>query len=313
MLQYLIILLDDTSVSYCHYINPKTKRRLITLEHLKAGILFAMKQNLMIQFVYPDYELPDEYIKVIETIDHNKIKPVSAHCEGDVIVCDDWDIFATTRFIVPKQVLVLQTTKDELFSHYKSIIPVLKQLGRLNIVILDIEMFSREDFNIYKEILVKLTEAVRICFEKGLSPQLNLLTDRMMLQKMNNCNAGDENITLAPNGNFYVCPAFYLMDETDVVGSLGEGVDIKNKQLYKLPYASICKNCDAYQCKRCVWLNRKTTGEVNTPSHQQCVVSHLERNASRELLAGVRTLGEFLPEMEINEIDYLDPIKMIVV
>ena len=51
MLQYLVILLDDTSVSYCHYRNPKTERRFISLNDLKAGILFAMKQNLMIQFV----------------------------------------------------------------------------------------------------------------------------------------------------------------------------------------------------------------------------------------------------------------------
>ena len=49
MLQYLIILLDDTSVPYCQYSNPKTKRRLISPEHLKAGILYGMKENMMIQ------------------------------------------------------------------------------------------------------------------------------------------------------------------------------------------------------------------------------------------------------------------------
>ena len=52
MLQYLIIQLDDTSISYCHYENTKDKSKLIGLDDLKAGILFAMKENLMIQFVY---------------------------------------------------------------------------------------------------------------------------------------------------------------------------------------------------------------------------------------------------------------------
>ena len=74
MLQYLIILLDDTSTSFCHYENPKTERRLIPLETLRQGIRFAMMENLMIQFVYPDYELPQEYQEVIESIDHSKIK-----------------------------------------------------------------------------------------------------------------------------------------------------------------------------------------------------------------------------------------------
>ncbi len=141
----------------------------------------------------------------------------------------------------------------------------------------------------------------------------------MMLSKMNNCNAGFENITLAPDGKFYVCPAFYLAsDEEDYglgkskfsIGNLNEGLDIKNPQLYKLSHAPICRNCDAYQCKRCIWLNRKTTFEVNTPSHEQCVVSHLERNASRELLHNIRKHGEFLSNIDIKEIKYLDPFDV---
>jgi len=129
----------------------------------------------------------------------------------------------------------------------------------------------------------------------------------MMLKEMNNCGAGDTNITLAPNGKFYVCPAFYINNEEDGIGNIGHGLDIKNKQLYQLDHAPICSHCDAYQCKRCIWLNRETTLEVNTPSHEQCVVAHLERNASQNLLASIRKHGVFLPEMQIKEIVYLDP------
>ena len=129
----------------------------------------------------------------------------------------------------------------------------------------------------------------------------------MMLEKMNNCGAGDSNITLAPNGKFYVCPAFYYENEENCIGDLKHGLDIKNPQLYKLNFAPICRHCDAYQCKRCIWLNRKITLEVNTPSHEQCVVAHLERNTSRELLENIRKHGMFMPDIEIKEIDYLDP------
>ena len=91
------------------------------------------------------------------------------------------------------------------------------------------------------------------------------------------------------------------------MGDLEHGLNIKNQQLYKLEYAPICRRCDAWQCKRCIWLNRKTTLEVNTPSHEQCVLGHLERNASREMLQNIRRHGTFMPDTEINEIDYLDP------
>ena len=83
MLQYLIIQLDDTSTSYCHYSNDKKESRLISVEDLKKGILFAMKENLMIQFVYPNFQLPQEYKDAINTIDHSDIVP--SDCKDDVL------------------------------------------------------------------------------------------------------------------------------------------------------------------------------------------------------------------------------------
>jgi CXXX repeat peptide maturase len=147
-------------------------------------------------------------------------------------------------------------------------------------------------------------------YTQGSYPQVNVLTDRILLDKMNNCNAGIENITLAPNGRFYICPAFYLENELDFVGDLPNGLAINNKRHYQITYAPLCRICDAYQCKRCVWLNRKTTLEVNTPSHEQCVVAHLERNASRELLTDLQLSGIYFTEKEIKEIDYLDPFEV---
>ena len=324
MLQYLIIQLDDTATSYCHYENGKTEQRLIAPDDLKAGILFAMKENLMIQFVYPDYELPQEYKDIIDSIDHSDI--VSSSCEdtnlrekADVVVFNGWEMIG--RYVLrDDMVCVLRTTKTELLEKYQSLFPVLAAVTRLNVVITDMDTFVEEDFEAYGKVLASLSEEIEKLYVAGRSPQCNLLTDRMMLDKMNNCNAGWENVTLTPDGRVYVCPAFYLAGDEEefglgkakyAVGDLQSGLDIRNPQLYRLDHAPLCRNCDAYQCRRCVWLNRKTTLEVNTPSHEQCVVAHLERNASRELLANIRRHGTFLPEKnEIKEIDYLDPFDV---
>ena len=56
-MQYLVILLDDISVAYCHANNPLTERNLMPLETLRKAILFGMKQNLMIQFVTTNFLL----------------------------------------------------------------------------------------------------------------------------------------------------------------------------------------------------------------------------------------------------------------
>ena len=315
MLKYLVVLLDDTSVSYCHHENQKKERKLITLDDLRAGILFAMKQNLMIQFVYPDYELPQEYKDAIHSIDHANIVPASLTKDADVVVVDGLTNENPEEYQGASAV-VFRVQKDELYANYKRLIPFLEKLERLNVVITDVEMFSDDDLQTYQALLSDLSEVVESEYTKGHAVQFNLLTDRMMLSAMNNCNAGDENITLAPDGKFYVCPAFYqaetaitIENKAQSIGDLKSGLNVRNPQLYKLSHAPICRKCDAYQCKRCVWLNRKMTLEVNTPSHEQCIVAHTERNVSRNLLQNIRKQGVFMPEVEIKEIAYLDPFE----
>ena len=300
-MQYLVILLDNTSVSYCHADNPYTKRRLISLDDLKAGILYAMKENLMIQFVYPDYELPQEYLDAIDTIDHHDIVPYPK--TGDVVVIENSKLKIEN---LAGAVVVLRVKKEELFGRGEEITSMLRQVQRLNIVITDIETFTDEDLKQYEVLLDRWAEVLKNEYLQGHAPQFNLLTDRMMLTKPNHCNAGVENITLAPNGKYYICPAFYYSNPDDRIDPQA----IPNQQLLRLDHAPLCRHCDAYHCRRCVWLNRKTPLEVNTPSHEQCIVAHTERNASRRLLEAIRKEASFMPEVEIKEINYLDPFEV---
>lgn len=323
MLQYLVILLDDTSTSYCHYTNSKKKRHLISLDDLKAGIFFGMKENLMIQFVYPDYELPEEYINVIETIDHSNIMPITGK-DADIIVFNNWSEMVSYPFNV-ESTYVLRIEKLDLFAQRDFIKAVFRKVARLNVVITNIETFKDTDFDTYKECLEEWSQEIRCLYADGVSPQFNLITDRMVLDKMNNCGAGDTTITLAPDGRFYICPAFYLdgvcngeeksMGEVCSkgynIGSLAEGLNAKNSQLYKLSHAPLCRTCDSFHCKRCVWLNRRTTLEVNTPSSQQCVISHIEREVSRKLLNNLKDDIPSLYEKEIDELSYLDPFEIV--
>lgn len=321
MLQYLVILLDDTSTSYCHYENTRTERKLIPLADLRAGILFAMKENLAIQFVYPDYELPEAYREAINSIDHSRIVPSALTApeteRPEVVVLNGWDdLEQRTASPAPSQpdtetAYVLRTSKADFLARYGILKAALFHVARLNVVLTDVADFTEADFEAYRTALAALAADVEPLYAKGRRPQLNLLTDRMMLTGMNNCNAGWKSLTLAPNGKFYICPAFYLENEADSVGSPTDGPNVKNPQLYRLDHAPLCRRCDAYQCKRCVWLNRRVTLEVNTPGHEQCVAAHLERNAARLLLQNIRKHGAFLPTQgDIKEIAYLDPFEV---
>lgn len=304
MLTYLIILLDDTSVSYCHYIVERTERRLISLDDLRTGILFAMKENLNIQFVYPDYELPNEYKLIVDSIDHTKIGPITCGENLDIIIVDDFN-FVTDN----NKIYLLRCSLEKLSQYKDSIVEILPKVSRLNVVLTDIPNWCDKELESYRLILEYITEKIANNYIAGCSVQINLITDRFMLNKMNNCCAGNTNVTLAPDGKFYVCPAYY--NKTNI-GSLKEGLTIANKQLFCIDHAPICLKCDAFQCKRCVWMNQMMTLECNTPSQQQCVVAHLERNASRKLLTLLGTKGIQLDNIfDIGEIDYLDPFNIL--
>ena len=308
--QYIVILLDDTSVSYCHADNPLKEKRLIPLEVLREAILFSMKQNLMIQFVYPEYELPKEYNNLIETIDHIKIGK-------DVLVYD-----SVPTNVERKNVVLRLTIADFLAKQY-DIALLLPKVTRLNISITDIENFKDELIEDYKAALGMLNSVLLNIYKDGNQPEINILTDRLRLNEMHNCEAGVENITLAPNGKFYLCPAFYYDEQMGVstrmnhktkdasrsVGDLEVGINIPNKQLLELERAPLCRICDAYHCNRCIWLNQKLTWDNNTPSRQQCVMAHIERNASRDLSNKLKDAG-FVLENEIKEINYLDPFDV---
>lgn len=312
MLKYLIIQLDDSSISFCHYDNDITKPNLIPLESLKDAIFWSMKENLTLQFLYPNYTIPEEYKKVIAPTFHADI--VSYACEdnelrknADIVVFDQFP--SITSFTFNKvQAYAFRITMAEMIANAQLLFSILPKVNRISIVFTDVMLFKKEDEIKYAEFLNSLSNKIIDEYKGGHEIQINLLTDRILLDGMNNCNAGYETITLCPDGNYYVCSAFYSDGDTQfILGHCKNGLDIKNPQLYRLDHAPICKICDAYQCRRCVWLNNKTTHEVNTPSHEQCVIAHLERNASERLLKSIRKIGDFLPEKNISEIDYLDP------
>ncbi|MBL1969288.1 hypothetical protein ELE44_28365 [Klebsiella pneumoniae] len=68
----------------------------------------------MIQFVYPDKELPEEYAEVIESIDHSKIKPAKGGA-------DVW-VTESIKGIKADVPVVWRTDKQSLFNSEADII-----------------------------------------------------------------------------------------------------------------------------------------------------------------------------------------------
>ena len=316
MIQYLIVILDHNSVPFCSYETGGHKNGLIPLDVLQKAVHYAVRNNLSINFLYGDEPLPPEYESAIEDADHIKI--VSLRHAGKY----------------PDAVSVMDSPTDEEHVHLLknsginnvilrigigqigSLASMVKELAgkfkRLNIIIKDLHMIKENDLSLYSRQLSVVREMMEDEYKKKNFIEINAISDRVFLTNMNNCSAGTRHMTVAPNGKFYLCPAFYYDDEEKDAGNLDSGFTLKNTQLLELECAPICVKCDAWHCKRCLYLNRKLTSELNTPSHEQCVLAHLEREQSRIFIDNVGTKSGLTGRVPaIPPLNYRDPFEML--
>lgn len=307
MLKYLVILLDDSSVSFCHYENGKGKN-VMSLDTLQKGIMFAMKNDLKIQYVLPKHYLSQEYLDLMDSMFHDNIGPIEQESLSSVIAFNGLKALSLykDKLDTNKRYLV-RTPILGFINDYAVLKDVFTESININIVFTDVDSFSDDLIETYQTVLNDLGTNIKDLVLKGYGVNTNLLTDRIAISEMNNCGAGDTSITLAPNGKFYPCPAFYYENDPYYeAGDIKTGLNLRNQRLFTLEGSPLCKRCDAFHCKRCCWLNKKLTFEVNIPSRQQCVMAHIERNASKNLLNEFHKLG-ILEDKEINEINYIDP------
>lgn len=285
------------------------KPNLIQYEVLNEVLMWAVKNGLDIQVLYPDYSLPNSYQSIINQYEHIEIRSLSSSQNSDIWVAQDIaEINSFERISAP---IVLRISISDFLTQYKDITDLLHKVSRLNVVFTDVPTFSDDMECEYEKALSYAANVLVNLYLCNIPSQFNLITDRTMLTKMNNCNAGVDAIAVCPDGNFYVCPAFYLSNHKHC-GNIRVGINIPNKQLYSINYSPICRQCDAFHCRRCVILNKQLTYEINTPGHQQCLMAHIERRVAKKFLEEIRKYGEYASNVSIPALDYNDPFFKII-
>lgn len=276
----VIVLLSNLSTSFCLAENHNIEEVLMPIDNLHRVIKYSKDNNMSLHFIFPSSTIPDEYIKVINSIPHKKIVPVNAQINGDVVVLNNWcDI--TNAINKNCSYLILRISFSDFYNSIEELKSLLVATDRLDIIFKDENEYSQFDEDSYRKALYRLSGMLIELWNAGHRVSVNLVTDRLQLSEMCNCDAGWRTITVAPNGNFYVCPSFYYTDKGSNCGNVFDGLELKNPLLYKLNHSPLCKDCGAFHCSRCVYLNKKLTLEINTPSFGQCKKAELELEATR--------------------------------
>jgi hypothetical protein len=318
MVTYLLAILEKGAVPFCCYDNPYyysgAATELMPLATLRQTVRAARENALPVNFIYGRQPLPPAYGELIETVAHVKIIPpeLQADYPDGLVVLDGDDeaVFAT----LPREerrTMILRIAPHNVTGLSRLFTALLGKFKRLNIHKVAEDHFTAAHLAAYEAELAKIGEVLAKEYPAGREVEVNLVSDRLLLDQMNNCHAGRQHVTVAPNGKCYICPGFYYDNEADCIGMLDEQVaaEFPNSRLLDMDRAPLCTRCDAFHCKRCVYLNKKTTGEFNVPSREQCVTAHMERETSRQLLNSLGMIAPFKDMNRIAALTYCDPLE----
>lgn len=299
-MRYLMLIYDASAPSFCYYASHGKSARM-SIDTLRKAIHFARMEGLLLNVITGSDPLPRDVREELDGIVHTLIAPWNyPHDNVNDVLVVEWspDLAFASLPDNPQANIIMRIPREALPLLSETVRKLLWKGCRLNLQMLDTNRWTEDDFGVYAGQLEQLAS-----FVPGSGMELNILTDRLNLQKMNSCGAGDDCITVAPDGKFYVCPGFYY-DDAVPCGDLENGLALPNKYLYKIENAPICRICDAWQCRRCIWMNLRSTGEVNTPSRGQCVAAHKERHASVIVSTGTSE--------PLEDVPYEDPFDTLI-
>ena len=298
----LFFILADDSVRVCGYENRPDGGSRMSPEVFRKGLEFAAHNFYHSVLLQPTagelYELPDGFAGW-----HAVPAARTPEQHADLVVYDN-----SVSHLRETPVALLVVDRQNLGRLEEFARQVIPWSERTVLVLNGIGEFTADEFQLYESQLAAISHLVEEWIAGGRKREFSVLTDRLWLDQMDNCQAGVKTFAVAPNGLLYICPAFYYADPDSAVGSLETGVDPKKVELCKLTRAPLCAKCDALHCKRCVFDNRRRTGELNTPAQSQCAAAHVELRQTAPLRDRLEALGldNLCAPITVTSLDPLD-------
>lgn len=144
--------------------------------------------------------------------------------------------------------------------------------------------WDEADIQEYENELRSLVSPLHELIVSGCTAEINAITDKLLGTERRHCDAGRGSYTLAPDGCFYICPAFYYEEQGFPIGSMNSGISGEIVRLLDPEKSPLCGECNQSTCTRCLFTNILGTKEVNIPPTKQCRIAKLENSVAGMLL-----------------------------
>ena len=315
-ISHVFVLLSPASRSFCYYSTPTDtigNNAFIPEPAFLEIIALADEKKIALTFVYGDTPPPFSYDQTISSSGYARIVPyrLAEKYPNAVTILDDKDFHCLLKDNPATLAgnVILRCGIDHIDKLPRIIHHLAGVVRRINCILLDYERYTEDAYTRYIGILAEIDNVLLHEYRNNNPVEISIASDLLGLTQMRDCSAGVTHLTLAPDGLFYICPAFYC-DSTGNTADLSKTLSaLDNPRLLKIENAPLCVSCECYHCKRCAYLNKKMTLEINIPSKQQCVLSHCERENTLYLGQKLANEGIAAGQTEFIHNPVLDPIE----
>lgn len=307
----LYFLLSDDYITYCCYDNKNTiSKTYMTKEQIEEGLNFCRKEFFRPVFVHSKSTIQIPKIPVMDEIYIEHIIPVQKYEEAKNYFHNILCVFDKENINLPVEKLnntILNIHQEDIKYLSDFVICLFEKAVRVNVNILNLSPRFPEE--LYKKELMKIAEKMEEYINRNEERECNLISDLCYLNYFDNCRAGERSFVYTADQKLYTCAGLYAENLEPSVGTISQGlIHLKNAKLYTHKFQPICQNCDTYQCRNCIYTNKKATNEVNVSPSYQCRKSHIEREVT---LWYQKRTGRGRDRNVLTEIDYRDPIVKI--
>ncbi len=303
--KYIYFITSDNAPAYCSYQSRPDSDVKMSGEILKKGLKFAIDHDYIPIFLGESNDIIDQFLS-----NHLGFQMNGAFAGGipqrNMAVYEQAD---ENNIIDNANTAILLIDRKTIPFLAEKAAELAEKHGRINITIRDGSTWKKEEIAEYRTQLTDLYHRLLKLYQNGRFVTVNVLNDIMQEKDIAGCGAGENAVALAPNGKFYLCPAFYYEDETNCICSLEEAEPERLFHQYRQP---LCSLCDYYQCKRCKFQNIHSTGELLIASKSQCMISYTEADVAREFQQELLENGYTdIAGEKIKDITHPDPITKI--
>lgn len=294
------LLLADNYVTFCHYKNNRIMQSTkIEQRTLDDCLKYCYDNFFQPVLVHPKDEVMQVESKWLEEMESVHIVSADLYQKELKLPGSILYVFNEKNVDIEVEELdncILNLSVKNVAQLAKCVEKLWDKIKRINVNLLELDLGLDEEE--YKNQLISICSMLNQRFSER---EINVLTDLQYLETYDNCKAGERTFVMDMKGQLYNCVGLFEEQLEEMIGTATEGViNQKDRHLYTIDYQPLCQHCDTYQCRNCIYLNKKVTREVNVSPSVQCRKSYIERSVIKEYLQ--------MPEKE-EKIVYIDPIE----